>query len=124
LKTTKIILSIVLAIVGVVLIAAVGIIVSSEYLNHKSKRELTQLVSELKPGTSFANVKLRLGEPSPSQIFTNAEELEMWGTTKDKAVTTNCLLYKFMHRGIPYRWVLIYADRNSNVVVFADWQDM
>ncbi|MCU0785850.1 MAG: hypothetical protein MUF81_17765 [Verrucomicrobia bacterium] len=119
LKPIAIILSV---IIGMVAIGAVGLIVSSEYLNHRSKRKLTQLVSELKPGTSFGVVKLRLGEPS--QTFTNSEELEMWGTTKDKAITTDCLLFKFMHRGIPYRWVLIYTDRNTNAVVYADWQDM
>jgi hypothetical protein len=122
-KTSKTILIIVLTIVGVVIMAGVGLIASGEYLNRKSKRELTQLVSELGPGTSFAVVKSRLGEPS--QIYTNSEEIKMFGTTKDKSITTNCLLYKFfMRRSIPFRWILIYTDRNTNAVVYADWQDM
>jgi hypothetical protein len=122
-KTSKTILIIVLTIVGVVIMAGVGLIASGEYLNRKSKRELTQLVSELGLGTSFAVVKSRLGEPS--QIYTNSEEIKMFGTTKDKSITTNCLLYKFfMRRSIPFRWILIYTDRNTNAVVYADWQDM
>jgi hypothetical protein len=122
-KTSKTILIIALTIVGVVIIAAVGLVASSEYVNRKSKRELTQLVSELRPGTSFAVVKSRLGEPS--QIYTNAEEVEIFGTTKDKSITTNCLLFKFfMRRSIPFRWILIYTDRNTNAVVYAAWQDM
>jgi len=120
----KLILVILAVTIGIVAIGAAGLIVSSNYLNQKSKRGIMQLVSELKPGTAFGAVKLRLGEPSQSQIFTNAEELEIWGTTKDKAITTNCLLFRFMHRGIPHRWVLIYTDRNTNAVVYADWQDM
>jgi flagellar basal body-associated protein FliL len=121
-KASKATLIIVLTIVGVVFVAAVGIIASSEYLNRKSKRELTQLVSELGPGTSFTVVKSRLGEPS--QVYTNFEELEVFGTTKDASITTNCLLHKFFHRGIPHRWLLIYTDRNTNAVIYADWQDM
>ena len=121
-KTLKTILIVVLTIVGVVIVAAVGLIAFSEYLNHKSKHELTQLVSELKPGTSFTVVKSRLGEPS--QIFTNSGEIEMFGTTKDKSITTNCLLYKFMSKSVPFRWVLIYTDRNTNAVVYSSWQDM
>jgi hypothetical protein len=121
-KTSKAILIIVLTTVGVVILAAVGLIASSEYLNRKSKRELTQLVSELGPGTSFAVVKSRLGEPS--QVYTNSEAIEAFGTTKDKSITTNCLLHKFFYRGIPYRWFLIYTDRDTNAVVYADWQDM
>ena len=121
-KTLKTMLIILLVIISVGVLAAVALIVSSNYLNQKSKRAIVQLVAELKPGTSFATVKSRLGEPS--QTFTNSEDLEIWGTTKDKAITTNCLLHKFMHRGIPYRWVLIYTDRNTNAVVYASWQDM
>ena len=49
----------------------------------------------------------------------------MFGTTKDKSITTNTLLFKFfMRKSIPFRWVLIYTDRNTNAVVYADWQDM
>ena len=122
-KTSKIILIIALTIIGVIIMTAFGLIASSEYLNRKSKRELTQLVSELGPGTSFTVVKSRLGEPS--QIYTNSEEIEGFGTTKDKSVTTNCLLFKFfIRRSIPFRWVLIYTDRNTNAVVYAAWQDM
>jgi len=121
-KALKTMLIILLVIIGVGVLATVALIVSVNYLNQKSKQAIVQLVSELKPGTSFATVKLRLGEPS--QIFTNSEDLEIWGTTKDKTITTNCLLHKFMHRGIPYRWVLIYTDRNTNAVVYASWQDM
>ena len=122
-KTSKTILTMATVVVGVVVLAAVGLIASSEYLNRKSKRDLTQLVAELGPGTSFAVVKSRLGEPS--QIYTNSEEIAMFGTTKDESITTNCLLFKFfMRRSIPFRWVLIYTDRNTNAVVYANWQDM
>jgi hypothetical protein len=122
-KTSKTILIIVLAIVGVVIVAAAGLIVSAEYLNRKSKSEFTQVVSELGPGTSFTTVKSRLGEPS--QIYTSSGDVEIFGTTKDKSITTNCLLFKFfMRRSIPFRWVLIYTDRNTNAVVYAARQDM
>jgi hypothetical protein len=122
-KTFRTILIIVLMMVVVVIIAAGGLIFSSEYLNHKSKRELTQLVSKLKPGTPFSDVTSCLGEPS--QIYTNSEEIEAFGTTKDKRITTNCLMYKFfMRKSIPFRWVLIYTDRSTNAVIYADWQDM
>jgi len=81
------------------------------------------MASELGPGTSFAIVKSRLGQPS--QVYTNSEDVEMFGTTKDKSITTNTLLFKFfMRKSIPFRWVLIYTDRNTNAVVYADWQDM
>ena len=122
-KTLKTILIISSTVVGVVIMAAAGLIATSEYLNHKSKRELTHLVSELKPGTSFTVVTSRLGEPS--QIYSNPQEIEAFGTIKDKSVTTNSLLFKFFtHRSIPIRWILIYTDRNTNAVVYADWQDM
>lgn len=121
-KKLKPVLVAVLVIIGVSVFGVVGLIVSSNYLRQKSKRAIVRLVSELKPGTSFADVKLRLGETA--QVFTNSEELEIWGTTKDKTITTNCLLFKFVNRGIPYRWVLIYTDRNTNAVVYSDWQDM
>jgi hypothetical protein len=121
-KKLKPILITLSVIIGVVVLGTIGLIVSINYLNQKSKRAIAGLVSELKPGTSFAKVKLRLGEPS--QVFTNSEVIEISGTTKDEAITTNCFLFKFLHQGIPYRWVLIYTDRNTNAVVYADWQGM
>jgi len=122
-KTQKAILVVVLVMTGILFLAAIGLVVSAEYLNRKSKHELTQMASELGPGTSFAIVKSRLGQPS--QVYTNSEDVEMFGTTKDKSITTNTLLFKFfMRKSIPFRWVLIYTDRNTNAVVYADWQDM
>lgn len=110
----------VLALVGALLIAAfIGVV---ELQSRQSLRELKQLVVEFAPGTPFTHVVQRLG--SPAQTHRAAQDMAVFGTRTDASLLTNSVLHMFIHRGPPYRWVLIYTDRESQRIVHANWKDM
>jgi hypothetical protein len=107
----------VIAILGVV-----AVMVTINHIHQKSRRQITQLVSEIQPGMSFSGVTSRLGQVS--QVFTNPAEIQTWGTTKENRIVTNSTLHMFFHDAIPFRWICIYTDRNSQTVTYASWKDM
>jgi hypothetical protein len=111
--------------VTLVVIAILGIVAVMVAVNHmhkKSRRQITQLVSEIQPGMSFSNVTSRLGKVS--QVYTNAGDIQTWGTTKEDLIVTNSTLHMFVHDAVPFRWICIYTDRNSQTVTHASWKDM
>lgn len=103
------------------LVCVVSFMGTVNYLHARSRREITRIVLQLTPGTPFSTVVSRLGKPS--RTFTNTELIELWGTQKDKTVTTNSTLHMFMHHAIPLRWILVYTDKESQRVIYADWRD-
>jgi hypothetical protein len=115
---------------GVLLLLAVlcvvGLIAVIEFISHRSQREVVSTVAQLSPGTPFSSAVERLGRPT--QAFTNAEEIVWWveknGARVEARVATNSVLHTFVHRGPPFRYILVYTDRESQRVVYADWCHM
>ena len=109
-----------------VLLCVFGLIAVIEFVTHRSQREVVSTVSQLTPGTPFSAAVQRLGQPT--QVFTNADEIVAWaervGAHVEPRVATNSVLHTFVHHGPPFRYVLIYTDRESQRVVYADWCHM
>lgn len=113
----------VLVVTGVLAVAVVlGTIAGISALHSKSRSQIASLISEIRPGMPFSSVASRLGRES--QTFTNAAEVETWGTTKEQRIVTNSTLHLFVHGTVPMRWICIYTDRDSQTVLYASWRDM
>ena len=109
-----------------VLLCVIGLIAVVEFVTHRSQREVISTVSQLSPGTPFSVAMQRLGQPT--QTFTNGEEIISWverfGARVEPQVATNSLLHTFVHRGPPFRYILVYTDREAQRIVYADWCHM
>ena len=111
---------------GLVLVVAlciVGLIALVEFQSHRSQRQVVAVVAQLSPGTPYSAAVHLLGQPT--QTLTNSEDIVSWvanvGSRIDAQVATNSLLHTFVHQGPPFRYILVYTDRNSQRVVYADW---
>ena len=109
-----------------VLLCVLGIIVAVEFVTRRSQREVVATVAQLLPGTQFSAAVQRLGQPT--QSFTNGEEIVSWvervGAHVEPRVASNSVLHTFVHHGTPFRYILVYTDRESQRVVYADWCHM
>ena len=109
----------VLALLAIIGVATVMIVM--DRMHAKSRRQITQIVSEIRPGMPFHAVASRLGRAN--ETLTNSADIAVRGTTKDDKIVTNTVLNLFVHNAIPFRWICVYTDRDSNVV-YASWKDM
>ena len=121
-RTVKRLAIIIVGIVAVVVLCAVGLIVVVEAQTRHSQKQVSDIVAQFAPGTPFTNVVSRLGLPNSS--LTNAEEIQVFGSLNEPGIVTNSVLHMFVHRGPPYRWILIYTDKGSQKVVYAGWKSM
>jgi lysophospholipase L1-like esterase len=100
-----------------------GFIAMVEFQSHRSQRDVVATIAELSPGTPFSTAMQRLGQPT--QTFTNGEQIVSWlasvAPRADARLVTNLVLHVFVHQGPPYRYVLVYTDRESKGVVQTDW---
>lgn len=109
-----------------VALCVVGLIAVIEFVRNRSQKEVVSTVAQLSPDTPFSVAVQRLGQPT--QVFTKGEEIVWWvekvGARVDPCVATNSMLHTFVHRGLPFRYILVYTDRESQRVVYADWCHM
>ncbi len=109
-----------------VVLCVIGLIAVVEFETHRSQREVISTVSQLTPGIPFSIAVQRLGQPT--QTFTNDEEIVSWlervGARVEPRVATNSVLHTFVHPGPPFRYILVYTDRESQSIVYADWCHM
>ena len=118
----KTLLKVLIAIVLLAILVIGGFMVTISVLHAKSRRQITQLVFEIRPGMSFGSVASRLGPES--QTLTNVVDIESYGTTRDAGVVTNSTLHMFVHHAVPFRWICVYTDRDSQTIIYASWKDM
>ena len=104
------------------ILCVVGFITVIEFQHARSGREIRQIVAQITPGTSFSDVTCRLGQAT--QTFTNEDDIRVFGTSHEASIITNSVLYAFGHRGPPYRWIVVYTDRQSQRVLYADSKDL
>jgi len=107
--------------VGVLLLIA-GFIGLIEWQSWRSLRQVKQVVAQIAPGTPFTNVVQQLGKPV--YVIADSPYMILRGTRKEEGFVADKVLHMFMHRGPPYRWILIYTDKDSERVVYADWSAM
>jgi hypothetical protein len=111
-------LAILLGVLGVL-----GLIAVIEFVRHRSEREVDGMVKELPPGTSFSIAIKRLGKPWETR--TNIAEVVWWteklGLHVEPQVATNSLVHTFVHRGPPFRYILIYTDRAAEKITHSEW---
>ena len=115
-------LKILAAAAAVILLLIGGFMAAVSFLHAKASRDVTQLVSEIRPGTAFSSIASKLGgEPL---TYTRAVEIESYGTTKEPTIVTNSALHVFAHdaRSWSYR-ICIYTDTNSEAVLYASWKE-
>jgi hypothetical protein len=108
--------------VALVLLLVVGFIAIVEFLRTRSGQEIREIVAQLTPGTPFSDVTTRLGQAA--QTFTREDDIRDFGTSHDASIITNSVLYAFGHRGPPYRWIVVYTDKQSQRVLYADSKDL
>jgi hypothetical protein len=120
--SVKTLLKVLVAIVLLAILVIGGFMVTISVLHAKSRHQITQLVSEIRPGMAFSDVVSRLGRES--QILTNALHIESYGTTKEASIVTNSTLHMFVHRTFIFYWICVYTDRDSQKVIYASWKDM
>lgn len=57
--------------------------------------------------------------------MTSVHEIHQWtkavGAQVKPELAANTILYGFIHRSPPFRYLLIYTDPNSEKVIHADW---
>ncbi len=109
-----------------VVLCVVGLIAVIELVRHRSQKEVVSTVAQLSPGTPFSVAVQRLGQPT--QVFANGDEIVWWvkklGARVEPSIATNSMLHTFVHRGPPFRYILVYTDRESHRVLYADWCHM
>ena len=105
-----------------VFLCFVAILVLSEVMRARASREVQGIVAQLTPGLPFSAVTNRLGEAV--QTFTTEEEIRVFGTLQEPGIITNSILHAFGHVGPPYRWILVYTDRQSQKVLYAGCKDL
>jgi hypothetical protein len=105
-----------------VVLLVVGVVIFMEVQAGRSKQEISALAAQFAPGTSFATVLKRLGPPT--RTLTTLEELKTLGPRKELAFLKDSTLHMFMRPGPPYRWLLVYTDRESRKVSYTTWKDM
>ena len=108
--------------VAVVVVLAALLVGGIEFMSWRASRDVKRIVAGLPRGTPYAEVVAKLGEPSVS--YSKPEEVAHYGTQKDPQFVESAVLHKFVRRGPPYVWVLVYTDRESKAVLLADWETM
>jgi hypothetical protein len=90
------------------------------FLRANSRRDVSELVSQIKPGTSFSAVVSRLGREM--QISTNAVVLDDDESPEEPLPHTNQVLHVFLHRSMLWpHLVYVYTDSSSVTVIKASW---
>ncbi len=117
-RFAKIVVGVILG--GVFVVGAFMLLIEFQW--GRSQRQVEKIVAGLKPGIPFSAVVQQLG--NPIQNHTNAEVVALYGTRKDLSFITNSVLYMFAHQGPPMRWILIYTDKDSRTLTYADWRNM
>ncbi len=106
----------------VVLLLIAGFIGLIELQHLWSLRQVKQEVAKIVPGMTLTNVVQQLGKPV--YVLTDTQYMLMRGTRKETNFVAGKVLHMFVHRGPPFRWILIYTDKDSERVVYADWSAM
>ena len=106
----------------IAVIAVMALILAVEIQSRRSLRDLEKTMAQFTPGTPFHAVTNQLG--SPVRSHTDVQEMMVFGSRKDESFVTNSTLHLFMHRGRPYRWILLYTDKNLQTVRHAGWRHM
>jgi hypothetical protein len=118
-KTTLKLLAVVI-VLAILLIG--GFMGTISFMRAKSHRQITQLVSEIRPGMPFTNVASRLGREV--RTLTEAYDVERYGTAKQASIVTNSVLHVFAHEDRPwFYWIHVYTDTRSEAVIYASWRE-
>jgi hypothetical protein len=104
------------------LIAIFLFIVTIHYFRESSQIEITRIVSEIPPRTLLSSAIAKLGKPN--QVYEDEPSIKHYSFGKNTEFYSDCNLYMFVHDAVPYRWILIYTDKDSIRVKRSDWVDM
>ncbi|HEY5744060.1 MAG TPA: hypothetical protein VIS99_16165 [Terrimicrobiaceae bacterium] len=100
----------------------VALIGGVEFLTWRSERQVKAIVSELVPGAPLSAATARLGQPT--RTVTNSDEIRAWLHQSESNALRDSTLYFFVHRGPPFRYVLVVTDRTSQKIQHAEWKNM
>jgi hypothetical protein len=121
-RATKLLTKRLVFIFTLLTLSMAGVIVLMEIRAKHAREEIAALAAEFVPGTSFSTVVTRLGPPT--RTLTIPEEMRSLGPRTEPAFLKNSALHMFMRPGPPYRWLLVYTDRQSRKVSYATWRDI
>ncbi|HWB06943.1 MAG TPA: hypothetical protein VG796_28220 [Verrucomicrobiales bacterium] len=96
------------------------------FLDRRAERQVIAIVAELSPGTSYSVAVQRLGQPV--ETHKDGDQIEDWvrhvGSHVEPEIAHSSVLHVFTHSGPAYRYVLVFTDRESQKVVYANWCSM
>ncbi len=118
----KAIIKVLTFVIAGLVIAIFLFIVTIHYFRESSKIEITRVVSDIPPGTQLSSAIAKLGKPN--QVYEDEASIKNHSSGKNTEFYSDCNLYMFVHDAVPYRWILIYTDKDSIRVKRADWVDM
>jgi hypothetical protein len=102
-----------------------GFILLIQFSRNYTEHQVVELLNKVNGGP-VSNVELLLG--SPSDIITDPEKmtakLEYIGAVVPVNISEYSELSFFVHRGPPYRYVLIFSLPDSKNVDYSDWCGM
>lgn len=105
------------------LVAAVGLsLLVLDYFQTRSATQFGLLIARLGPGTSIDSYIAELGQPI--HHFTEHEEMKAWEPSADDSLLRTTELYYFGYRGLPHRFVVVYADKGSRRSTLVTWKGM
>jgi len=101
-------------------IAFFAVILFLDYLHTRSAANLALLVTRLGPGTPIEVHESELGKPV--KHLTAPEVMEAWGPSKDRDLIARTELFYFSYKGLPFRHIIVYADKSTRKAVYVSWK--
>ncbi len=86
-----------------------------DYLKLRSSVRFSLLLQNITVGSLLSDLPDDLGEPI--HTWTKPADIEAWGSIKGAGIPKNCDLHVYEYWwGLSVRYILIYTDKQSNVI--------
>jgi len=108
--------------VGAIIVAIGLAVFAMDYLQTRSEARLAVILARLGPGTPLDDYVAEFGETS--YHFTTLDEMKSWGPSTDESLLAKTELYYFWYSGVPYRFVVVYVDKDTRRSVLVTWKGM
>jgi hypothetical protein len=115
---------------GRLIVALVGLFIAigclglfmSDYLQTRSEARLAVILARLVPGTPLSSYVKEFGDPT--HHFVDVPTMKSWGPSTDDALLSKTELYYFWFSGVPFRYIVVYVDKNNARSVLVTWTSM
>jgi hypothetical protein len=94
----------------------------SDYLRTRSEARLAVILARLGPGTPLSSYVREFGEPT--HHFVDVCTMKSWGPSTDDALLLKTELYYFWFSGVPFRYIVVYMDKDNKRSALVTWTNM